>query len=86
MVHHECKPIKRVQKMCSPSCFGLTGALILLFSLSLFLPAWLLAATDETAPGREMAKQATKEKRLWITSDHKQHDILKKKFTFRRKK
>lgn len=40
------------------------------------------AETDEDlAPGRKMAQQATREKQLWITSDHSQHEILKQSFT-----
>ena len=33
-----------------------------------------------SAPGRQMAQQATKGKELWITSDHTQHEILKQTF------
>jgi hypothetical protein len=32
-------------------------------------------------PGREMAQRTIKGKALWITSDHKQHEILKQAFT-----
>ena len=41
------------------------------------------AAQEKTgnAPGRVMARQATKEKQLWITADHTKHEALKKKFT-----
>ena len=35
---------------------------------------------DISAPGRQMAQQATKGKALWITSDHSQHEILKQEF------
>lgn len=35
---------------------------------------------ENLAPGRIMAKQAVNEKKLWITSDHAQHEILKKEF------
>jgi octaheme c-type cytochrome (tetrathionate reductase family) len=34
----------------------------------------------EQAPGRAMAKQATRSEALWITADHSQHDALKKNF------
>ena len=67
-----------------PHGFGLYFlALILLFCLSLATPASLLAAKteEEIAPGRKMAQQATKEKKLWITSDHSQHEILNQTFT-----
>ena len=81
MVCHKHKILKPVQSLRNISCFGFLGVFILLFCASVLLPSTLIAAQEEPAPGREMAKQATKEKQLWITSDHKQHDILKKKFT-----
>jgi len=43
-------------------------------------PVIASAAAEETAPGRELAKQATKDKHLWITTDHSKHDALKKEF------
>ena len=39
-----------------------------------------IASTGEEAPGREMAKQATKGRQLWITADHSKHEILKQNF------
>lgn len=39
-----------------------------------------LASTAEQAPGREMAKQATRGKKLWITADHSKHEVLKQEF------
>jgi hypothetical protein len=39
------------------------------------------AAGDHQAPGREMAQQATRDARRWITSDHSKHEILKQPFT-----
>jgi hypothetical protein len=52
----------------------------------LLLSAWLcpgspLAATEETAPGRKMALQATKTKQLWITADHSKHPALQQEFS-----
>ena len=44
-------------------------------------PAVLSAATEETAPGRKMAQQATKTKQLWITADHSKHKVLQQEFT-----
>jgi len=35
---------------------------------------------EEQAPGRTMAQQATREKKLWITTDHSRLAALKKKF------
>jgi len=40
------------------------------------------AQTDEEqAPGRKMARQATKKKQLWITADHSKHEALQQEFT-----
>ncbi|MCF8068076.1 MAG: tetrathionate reductase family octaheme c-type cytochrome [Desulfobacterales bacterium] len=36
--------------------------------------------TDEQAPGRTMAQQATKEKKMWITADHSKFETLNKQF------
>jgi len=57
--------------------------LFVLVTIGIILPGTSMAAkTDEDiALGRKMAQQATKEKRLWITSDHSQHEILNKPFT-----
>ncbi len=38
------------------------------------------AASDPLAPGREMAQQATRDARRWITADHSKHEILKQPF------
>jgi hypothetical protein len=38
------------------------------------------AAGDHQAPGREMAQQATRDARRWITADHSKHEILKQPF------
>ena len=48
------------------------------------LPPTLLAASpepDDPAPGRTMARQATKAQMAWTTSDHAKHPALKQKFT-----
>ncbi len=50
------------------------------FSLLVFQPPVSGAMLEEQAPGRKMAKQATKEKGLWITADHSKHKILQKEF------
>ena len=44
-------------------------------------PAVLIAATEEAAPGRKMAQQATKAKDLWITADHSKHKALQQEFS-----
>jgi len=45
-------------------------------------PAAVAAESDSSdlAPGRTMAQQATKEKKLWVTVDHAKVEALKKKF------
>ncbi len=40
----------------------------------------ILADTSEVAPGRQMAKQATKGKKLWITADHFKMEALQQEF------
>lgn len=55
--------------------------LILVLLAALAVPAAVSASTQETAPGREMAQQATKTKKLWITTDHSKHEILQQEFT-----
>ena len=44
------------------------------------LPGLLFGATEETAPGRKLAQQATKAKELWITADHSKHPALQQEF------
>lgn len=48
------------------------------------LPSWGLAQTqvldENQAPGRTMAQQVVKEKKLWITADHSKHEVLKQNF------
>ncbi len=56
---------------------------VVFFVLLLFcfiLPVMATASKSGQAPGREMAKQATKGKKLWITADHTKHEILKQDF------
>jgi hypothetical protein len=53
---------------------------ILIICVGVLLPSQVLAAKEEIAPGRKMAQQAVKEKELWITSDHSNHEILKQEF------
>ena len=80
MDHDEYRKMKCVQRLRSPFRFSFLGTLILLVCASVLLPPSLMAVQEELAPGREMAKQATKEKKLWITTDHTQHKILKQSF------
>ena len=55
------------------------------FSLMLLLvvfifPTGTMAKQTEQAPGREMSKQAIKERKLWITADHSKFKILQQEF------
>jgi hypothetical protein len=52
-------------------------AMILLISTSLWAT---VPVTQDQAPGRIMAQQATKSKKLWFTANHAQHEILKQDF------
>ncbi len=53
----------------------------LVFLMGLIVPpaGWGSPAGD-TAPGRKMARQATREKRFWSTVDHTRHEALKQAF------
>ncbi|XPS88019.1 cytochrome c family protein [Desulfosarcina variabilis str. Montpellier] len=56
---------------------------LLLFMLTFFFSVTAVCFADEEeerAPGRTMADQATKEKKLWITVDHSRIEALKKDF------
>ena len=39
------------------------------------------SVSQDQAPGRIMAQQATMSKALWITADHKKHKALQQEFT-----
>ena len=52
----------------------------ILLIYAFFCPGVILSATEETAPGRKMAQQATKAKELWITADHSKHQALQQEF------
>lgn len=81
MIFYETIREKRRLESFHFFCLG-AGMLTLLALLSLGLPTQSMASTskENLAPGRIMAKQAVNEKKLWITSDHAQHEILKKEF------
>jgi len=81
MIFYETIREKRRLESFHLFCLG-AGMLTLLALLSLGLPTQSMASTskENLAPGRIMAKQAVNEKKLWITSDHAQHEILKKEF------
>ncbi|BBD06854.1 cytochrome c family protein [Desulfovibrio ferrophilus] len=72
-------------------CLSLArAALLAVFSvaLSLTLVSASVAAVDTStpagdngaAPGRKLARQAVKDKQLWITSDHSKHEVLQQDF------
>ena len=68
-------------KAISGRRFMPAGTLFVLVLTLLGMPAF--AATGESenrAPGRTLAKQATKAKQLWITTDHSRVDALQKDF------
>jgi hypothetical protein len=81
MVCFEQYKLNPVRRICLPSWLS-QWTLVLFLIAGIMAPASLMAAMTEEdiAPGRKMAQQATKEKRLWITSDHSQHEILKQEF------
>lgn len=73
------KPFRRVFRLAALSRWSV----ILVLGAGFFAPPAVLAAkpAEDIAPGRKMAQQAVKDKKLWITSDHSQHEILKQTFT-----
>ncbi len=66
--------------MVSTASRAILWAVILAIMTVLIWPGTLPAATEDTAPGREMAKQATKDKESWITAEHSKHEALQKEF------
>ena len=42
--------------------------------------AFAANSSEDQAPGRTMAQQATREKHLWITADHSKHPVLQQVF------
>ena len=58
-------------------------AVCLLLAAAVATPVCLEAAEDSaaSAPGRVMARQATKDGQLWITADHSKHKALQNTFT-----
>lgn len=81
MVHNKFKKKRSVQQISNPYFHSIIRIVFLLICVSILLPATIFADQEKLAPGREMAKQAINEKRLWITTDHTQHKILKQRFT-----
>ena len=62
----------------------ITGVVLMLCMTPAFVPGISNAATEngaETAPGRELARQAVKDNKRWVTTDHSKLEALKKDFT-----
>ena len=60
-----------------------SGVLVLALCMLWLFPVEALAsqpAADDLAPGRTLAQQATKSKKLWITADHSKHKALQQEF------
>ncbi|NNL77764.1 MAG: cytochrome C, partial [Desulfobacterales bacterium] len=56
-------------------------AFLIAACLMLWSQVLVAAQTDEgQAPGRTMAQQATKDKKVWNTTDHSKHKALQKDF------
>ncbi len=60
--------------------FGGLFVAILLVCWSLVPTLFAATETADQAPGRTMAQQATKDKEIWITTDHTKLEALKKPF------
>jgi octaheme c-type cytochrome (tetrathionate reductase family) len=52
----------------------------IIITVCIFPAAAKEKASQKSAPGRTMARQATKEHQLWITADHKRFETLQKEF------
>lgn len=79
-MHHLKKQKKKFKnervKFTGFTFFAFVLAVCIMLSYSLELRA----SQEELAPGRKMARQATKAKKLWITADHSKHEILQQDF------
>ena len=62
--------------------FGSMRFFLLALLLSALGPClgWANPGARDQAPGREMAQQATKGAKRWITADHTKHEALKQPF------
>jgi hypothetical protein len=82
-MHDNWQRMTNFQKVLS-RVFLKLFAFVLMFSAGIMMPSQVFAKTEITEdiePGRKMARQATKEKKLWITADHSRYELLKQKFT-----
>lgn len=81
MISHGPYTLNSIPGVFRPPCLGRWVLIVFVF-VGILMPASVMTAKSEEdiAPGRKMAQQATKEKKLWITSDHSQHEILKQEF------
>ncbi|UCF93577.1 MAG: tetrathionate reductase family octaheme c-type cytochrome [Desulfobacterales bacterium] len=66
-----------MKRLSFKDCFHCSLAFGLLF----FASSESFADQAEQAPGRTMARQATKTTQIWITTDHSKHEILQQAFT-----
>jgi hypothetical protein len=58
----------------------LTSAICLLTWALIGAQPGFAALTEDTAPGRQMARKSVEEKEHWNTTDHSKHEILQKEF------
>jgi hypothetical protein len=83
MMHDNWQRMTNFQNVLGPACLTLL-AFVLMVCAGSMMPSQVFAKTENTEdiePGRKMARQATKEKKLWITADHSKHELLKQEFT-----
>lgn len=81
MVVRSCRPAAAVKEGIAMKLFKRFNHLVVVLALVAFAgPAAADTPEDEQAPGRTMAQQATKEKKVWVTVDHANVDALQKKF------
>ena len=82
-MHLSWQGIPNVRRVLRIACLFLL-VFVLMPCTGILMPLQVLGKTENTedaAPGRKMARQAITGKRLWITSDHSMHEILKQEFT-----
>jgi len=81
MVVRGCRPVAAVKEDIAMKLFKRLNLLVVVLALVAFAgPVAADSPEDEQAPGRTMAQQATKEKKVWVTVNHANVDALQKKF------
>ncbi|MCK5665036.1 MAG: hypothetical protein KAI17_16210, partial [Thiotrichaceae bacterium] len=55
---------------------------LILFALGALIatPTLSGATEEEQAPGRKLARQALKDRKIWNTTDHTKHEVLQQNF------